>query len=228
MGQYFVDVWQGDLQVVDNKLQSMAELLSDGERSKADGFSTLRARNRFVAVRGFLRQTLAGYLHVEPVSLQFAVGEYGKPALADGALHFNVSHTADFLLIAIANFADIGVDIEAIKPCRNLDNIAQRCFSRREYECWRSLPDGLQTQAFYRLWTKKEAFVKATGRGIAMGLERCEIGLDADGQLQAIPNEYGSAADWMARELTVDVSVCAALVTPCYRYELRQLDLDMR
>ena len=112
MEQNFVDVWCGQLTLAPENRQALEAMLSDGERQKARSFQREMMRDRYIAVRGLLRQTLASYLHVEPASLQFVLGEHGKPSLADAALHFNLSHSADTLLIAVADFTDIGVDIE--------------------------------------------------------------------------------------------------------------------
>ncbi len=227
MNQYFVDVWQASLQLSAAELQQLGGLLADSERSKAGSFSSPLARVRFIAVRGLLRQTLAAYLSVDPASLQFATGEHGKPALIGGGLHFNLSHTGNALLIAIGNIADLGVDIEAIKPQRNLNGLAARCFSDREYQAWQQLSADAQIQAFYRLWTKKEAFVKAVGRGIALGVERCELGLEKGGQLLDIPEEYAPVTGWKTHELTVENGFAAALVTRNCAYNLRQLKLEL-
>ncbi|AMK77981.1 4-phosphopantetheinyl transferase [Methylomonas methanica] len=227
VNQYFVDVWHGNLRLTATALQQLTGLLMDDERSKAEAFKSALLRDRYLAVRGLLRQTLAGYLDVEPVTLAFETGQYGKPALVGGALHFNLSHSADTLLIAVADFADIGIDIETCRPRQHLDGLAERCFSDREYRDWRQLPADARLEAFYRLWTKKEAFVKAVGRGIALGIEQCEFQLEKAGQLLVIPPEYGSASAWLVHELDVDDAGCAALVTPARRFNLRRLALSI-
>lgn len=211
MTAHFVDVWQGRLSLSADTLARLASRLSDDETLKAQAFKFPTLGDRYIAARGMLRETLAGYLAVDPAVLKFVSGPYGKPALLDEALHFNISHTADSLLIAVANFADIGIDMEAIKLRRNFDSLAERCFSDREYQGWCELPVELQAEAFYRLWTKKEAFVKAVGRGIALGLEQCEFALGSGGQLVAIPDEYGPASAWLVQELDVDDAVKPAL-----------------
>lgn len=226
MEPYFVDVWHGHLTPAPAAIQRLAGLLNEQERQKAGSFRLPAMRDRFIAARGLLRQTLAGYLRADPAGLQFDIGEYGKPGLACGSLHFNISHSADWLLIAVADFADIGVDIEEIKPRGSLDNLAERCFSEREFQGWRQLPPERQLETFYRLWTKKEAFVKAVGRGIALGIEQCEIELGKGGGLLAIPAEYGPAAGWKVSELPVDAGTCAALVTANCGYVVRQLELE--
>lgn len=179
-------------------------------------------RDRYIATRGLLRQTLAVYLPTDPASLSFAIGPYGKPELVGGGLHFNLSHSADTLLIAVANFADIGIDIEQIKSRSSLLELARRCFSGYELKAWQALPDDQQLESFYRVWTKKEAFVKAVGRGIALGVEQCEVDLQQGGKLLAVPAEYGVAGDWAINELPVDEGACAALVTANCEFSLRR------
>lgn len=225
MEPYFVDVWQGRLMLEAKVLNGLSAFLNGDERQKAQSFRLPVMRDRFVAARGLLRQTLAGYLHADPACLQFETGEYGKPALACGSLHFNISHSADLLLIAVADFADIGVDIEQIKPRGMLDSLARRCFSDREFQGWSRLPVEQQLESFFRLWTKKEAFVKAVGRGIALGVEHCEVELEKGGGLLSIPAEYGAVSGWKVSELTVDAGACAALVTANCGYVLRQLQI---
>lgn len=226
MEQNFVDVWCGQLTLAPENRQALEAMLSDGERQKARSFQREMMRDRYIAVRGLLRQTLASYLHVEPASLQFVLGEHGKPSLADAALHFNLSHSADTLLIAVADFTDIGVDIEIIRARGSLGSLARRCFSQREFQAWCLLAPDQQEINFYRLWTKKEAFVKAVGRGIALGLDRCEVELGPGGELRAIPDEYGLATDWKAIELPVHADVCAALVAENCGFSLRRLQLQ--
>lgn len=226
MAGKFVDVWQGDLQPAAETSVNLLDILSQAERQKAETFRIPVMRERYIGVRALLRQTLAGYLQTQPNNLAFKTSAHGKPYLACGSLHFNISHTADRLMIAVADFADIGIDIEAIKPRSSLDSLAARCFSSRELHDWQQLPLEHRSAAFYTLWTKKEAFVKAVGRGIALGLEQCEVQLQAGGQLNAIPTEFGVASDWRVTELGAAEQYAAALVTPSYHFKLRQLSLE--
>ena len=224
----FVDVWQGRLPSDPETTACLLTMLSEPERQKAESFRIPVMRDRYIAVRALLRQTLAGYLQIPANSLVFKTGAHGKPYLACGSLHFNLSHTADRLMIAVADFADIGIDIEIIKPRSSLDSLAARCFSSRELHAWQQFQPEQRPAAFYRLWTKKEAFVKAVGRGIALGLEQCEVDLQPGGQLQAIPAECGVAADWLVTELSIDSLVCAALVTRHCKFSLRSLGFDRK
>lgn len=226
MNGNFVDVWYGRLPAVPETSTRLLAMLNETERQKAQSFSMPLMRQRYVAVRALLRHTLASYLHEEPVKLSFETNVHGKPHLACGTVHFNISHAADILMIAVANFANIGIDIEVIKPRSNLESLAARCFSTRELKDWQQLHPEQRPAAFYRLWTKKEAFVKAVGRGIALGLEQCEVSMPLGGQLCAIPVEYGAAVDWQITELSIDPPACAALVTRNCDFSLRRLILE--
>ncbi len=223
MTGYFVDVWHASLACDGARLAELRRVLSDAERERARSFSNERARERFIAGRGFLRVTLADYVRCEPAALQFAIGEHGKPFLAGHALEFNVSHSGDCWALAVSDLDTVGVDVEIIKARAGMRGIARRCFSVGEFEHWLTLAPDEQELAFFRLWTIKEAFVKAVGRGIALGLERCEVDTaDYRGFVQ-VPVEFGSASAWVARELALDSAVCAALVTPNREYEFRCL-----
>jgi len=157
--------------------------------------------------------------------LQFDIGEYGKPRLISDSLHFNLSHTDDHLLIAVGNVPDIGIDVERVNQRSNLAAIVQRILSKDELHQWRQLSPDQQLDAFYRLWTKKEAFVKAVGRGIALGMELCELEVEQGGQLIAIPSAYGVVSDWQVTELAVPSGLSAALVARrcCFKLARKEI-----
>ena len=226
MRHRFVDVWQADLNQDAICLSKLTAVLNDRERQRADTFQQPPLRNRYIAVRAITRHVLASYLFAQPADLQFTLGEHGKPALISDSLHFNISHTDHLLLIAVGDLPDIGVDIELIKTRSNMDGMAKRCFAESEFHFWQLLPEPLSQETFYRLWTKKEAFVKATGRGIALGLNRCEVEPQIAGQLISIPGEYGMASDWKITELPMVAGISAALVTPNSEFALGHKTFD--
>lgn len=223
MSGHFVDVWHGSLACGAGRLDELKRFLSDGERDRARALSNERARAHFIAGRGLLRVTLADYLRCDPAALQFATGAHGKPFLVGHVLSFNLSHSGDYWVLAVADLDAIGVDVETIKPRNGMQAIARRCFSANEFEQWISFPPDEQRRAFFRLWTIKEAFVKAVGRGIALGLEHCEVDMADYRGLTDVPAEYGPASAWGVRELSIDASVHAALVTPSRDYVFRSL-----
>lgn len=224
MTEYFVDIWQGSFNAKRERLAELRAVLSEEELSKASGMLREQARMRFIVARGLLRCTLAGYLQRDPRELQFVIGEHGKPALAGHDLAFNLSHTEDSLLLAVSNLQTVGVDVETVRPRKSLREIARRCFSAREFAHWQQLPPAEQTRQFFRLWTIKEAFVKAVGRGIALGLERCETDIDNPDGFSVVPEEYAPASAWLASELEQGDQLAAALVVPNCRYALRRLE----
>lgn len=222
---HFVDIWQGALTEDHGILQGFAELMDKNEQTKAASFKNSMLRDRYIAVRGLLRVTLAHYLATDPATLQFSFGKHGKPALIGHQLYFNLSHSANTLAVAISDQDNIGVDIEQIKQRNGLQEIAERCFSKLELNHWNRLPESLQHQAFYQLWTKKEAFVKAVGHGIALGLSECEVDLSEGLSFVQVPGEYGSAKDWKIVELSIDAGFCGALVLPNQDFAITHYDL---
>lgn len=209
-----VDVWIGSLQRDNVSLSKFAEFLSREERQHLSAIRSLNMQCRYIAVRGLLRVTLAHYLAVNPADLQFIRNLYGKPALSSNLLYFNLSHSADCLAIAVSRLENIGIDIERIKPRNGMPGLAMRCFSAAEYEFWSDLPAERQLTMFYQLWNRKEAFVKAVGRGIAVGLAQCEV-LMPDGQeFLSIPAEFGMASDWRIAAFSPAEHFSGALVAP--------------
>lgn len=223
----FVDIRLGVLPTNPSLSDRYAGLLDQQELDKAETFNNPLMRSQYIAVRGLLRSILAEYLPAKPGDLQFTYGEYGKPALLGHDLNFNLSHTSGKLAIAVSDLKHIGVDIEEIRSRKALSELAKRCFSTREFSAWNCLPASQQLQTFYRLWTKKEAFVKAVGRGIALGLVQCEIDMQSGLDFVNIPQGYGQAQDWKIIELAAEPGFCGALVVPNVIFTLRQYRLDV-
>ena len=223
---HFVDIWQGALPMNPGRLNSLTSLLHEDEKEKAKTFKIPLLRDRYIAVRGLLRLVLADYLDIEPIELQFVTGEHGKPALIYHQLYFNLSHSSDLLAIAVSDLQDIGIDIEQIKPRKGLHDIAKRCFSKLELYHWSQLQENQQKQLFYQLWTKKEAFVKALGHGISLGLAECEIDLTDGSSFSKLPHGCGSINDWKIVELPIWPDICGALVTPNVEHSIKQFTLD--
>lgn len=165
-----VDVWafDGESDVAD--LSQLDATLSDDERARASRFRLERDRRRFIRVRGALRTLLGTYLAVLPAELTFEYGAHGKPALAggyQGALKFNVSHSQGLALMAVSRDVEVGIDVEGIRPMPDAAEIAARFFSPLEAAELQAVPAVSRTEAFFACWTRKEAYLKAVGRGLA-------------------------------------------------------------
>jgi 4'-phosphopantetheinyl transferase len=155
--------------------------LSPDEMARADRFHFVNDRNRFVVARGLLRELLGNYLQQNPASLSFSYGQHGKPSLsgeyAASELCFNLSHSAGLAVYAIARGRNLGIDVEHIRPESAGDEIAERYFSAREASDLRTLPPEAKVEGFFHCWTRKEAYLKATGMGLQIPLESFAVSL---------------------------------------------------
>ena len=175
-------VWQTLLDLPDVVERHLETYLSKDERDRADRFHFPHDRAHFVAARGALRHLIGLYLNRPPQSLDFHYGPKGKPALQDPSidLQFNVSHSGGRALIAFASQRAVGVDIERVRPETPVEEIAERFFSVREVEVLFDLPASERRAAFFRCWTRKEAFIKARGDGLSLPLAQFDVTLTPD------------------------------------------------
>ena len=174
-----VDVWTASLEPPAPLGTHLGGYLSPDEQERADRFVFPRDRNRFVAGRAFLRLLLGQYLGTEPRDLRFSYGPNGKPALADerNDLRFNLAHSGELAVCALARGCDLGVDLEYLRPIRDAESVARSAFSPREVARLESLPEPERLRAFYEAWTRKEAFLKALGHGLARPLDSFDVTL---------------------------------------------------
>jgi 4'-phosphopantetheinyl transferase len=157
----------------------LGALLSPAEQATAERFRLVEDRNRYVIRHGLLRLILGRYLEQRPSAIEFQHGAYGKPGLRmDGAgphIFFNTSHSAEIAICAITSACPIGVDVERMREIPEIEGIARQFFVPNETRTLMALPAESRMQAFYNCWTRKEAFLKATGEGIAESLAKVEV-----------------------------------------------------
>lgn len=175
-----VHVWQTSLRPDGSRLSRLRALLSSEERARAQRFAVEDGRLRFIAAHGTLRTIVSRYVRERPATLTFITGRHGKPALAGprgsvAAVRFNLTHSHEIALIAIARSREVGVDIERIRDDVESLQLAERFFSRSEFERLRHLPADQAHRLFFSLWTSREAYLKAIGIGLSLGLDRCEV-----------------------------------------------------
>jgi len=154
-------------------------VLSPDEQARAQRFRFARDRRRFEVGRVALRQLLASRLGTAPAAVVLSSIGHGKPVLApvSGALHFNLSHSAGFALVAISPTAAVGIDVEGVGELADAAGLAQEHFSAAEHAEWLSLPQPQRARAFLRGWTRKEACLKAWGIGLSMSPRQVEVGI---------------------------------------------------
>ena len=220
-----VHIWFNALDLQGAELARREQYLSPDERARADRLLDRRTRDRFVAGRGFLRETLARYLGLKPVDLHFAPEEHGKPGLAgSGSLSFNLSHADDCAILAVAFDRAVGIDLERMRDDLQFREMAQQFYSSRERTELFSLPRDRQRAAFFRCWTRKEAYLKGCGSGFSQPTDSFDISL-LPGHPPALI-EHRSAPGEVSRWTIVDIPVpegyCAALAVeggyPLIRY----------
>lgn len=160
----------------------LAALLSGAERQRAARFRFAYLAERYVVAHGRLRQLLAAQLGIAPKDLEFAAGPHGKPRLAGRAagsgLQFNLSHSGEWGLVGWARERAIGVDIELRREMRDEAALVRRYFSPAEIAAYEALPAARRQEGFFNAWTRKEAYVKAVGRGLGLSLSSFDVSLE--------------------------------------------------
>ncbi len=191
-----------------------AEVLAPPERERADRYRFEHLRTAFVLARGALRLLLGCYLHAPAAGIRFEYGLRGKPALPSGhGLHFNTSHSGGLALFAFTLGCELGIDVEWIRPLDDLQNLARRFFCAEETADLLALPAEHQVQAFFRCWTRKEAYVKATGDGLAVPLDdfRVELRPGEPSRFIHIGGDAGATEAWTLHALEFGPDYAAAL-----------------
>lgn len=194
-----VTVWTVRLDAPVEFLAPAEKILSPDELTKAKSFRNDQARRNYVLAHAALRRVLGAALKTNPATIQFRNGLQGKPTLAGaatGGWEFNLTHSGDLALIAVAQGAEVGIDVERARPMSEALRLAERFFTAAEHAALRALPVTDQTAAFLNLWTRKEAFVKATGWGIMDALTRFEVSLEAEARVLSIDGDARTAAQW--------------------------------
>jgi 4'-phosphopantetheinyl transferase len=210
-------VWTVALDQPPTPLNLLARTLSADELERAGKFRFPRDRDRFMTARAMLRAILARYLGRDPVSVAFTYGPQGKPAVHGSAgeieLGFNLTHSEDLALIAVTYGRPVGVDLEGVRPFEDVKDVPARIFSPRELAEFQSLAPSHRATAFFSAWTRKEAFVKATGLGFSTEVAEVEVTF-APGQPARLVRLHGTTeavTGWTLRELIAPPRYAAAV-----------------
>ena len=201
-------------------VRRMYALLSPAERVRAARFAFDRDRRTFVMSHGILRRVLGTVCHENPARLRFRQGLRGKPYLVDAppGLQFNLSHTEGFCLVGVTRGAAIGVDVERVRATDDMAALVRQCFSPAEQREYEALAAADRCRAFFKGWTRKEAFIKAIGDGLSYPLESFDVSLapEQPARLLAIGGSPKSAAEWTmdALEPAPDVQAAVAVAAP--------------
>lgn len=212
MDDRIIRLWHGDCAATDPNIPHYWQILDPSEQQHALKLVNKNIKCRYIEIRARLRILLGDVLNTQPDKLRIQKTAYGKPYLIDyPELGFNLSHTANKLIIAIAYHCDVGVDIEFCKARTSLAGLVEKCFAEEEKHFWYQLAETEKTRAFYGFWTRKEAFVKAVGRGISLGLNRCVIDPLKPSELLRIPDGFGQTSEWFIQDIDLGESICGAV-----------------
>ncbi len=222
-----VQIWTARLESFSSaEIEELGGLLDSAEQTRAARFHFPRDRRHYVASRGLLRRLLGAALELPASTLLFEYGAQGKPALAaaslpDRILRFNLAHSSGWAMFALAWDREVGIDLESATRLKRdinaLPGLAARVLSQRELAIWQRLPDdAARDAAFLRAWTRKEAYVKATGKGLFDELQNIEVALDAARpesalKLRSIPQEGDIVRHWVLHDLSAPDGFAAAL-----------------
>ena len=213
-----VHVWLACLDGMEGCRTGFEHILSVDELERARQFRFELDRSRFVKSIGVLRSILGQYLQVNPKRITFGREKYNKPVLSgpldrDG-IHFNMSRSKGVALYAFSKNHILGIDVEKKDALPDLDWMVRHFFAPCEIHEYFTLPVMARTDAFFRCWTRKEAFLKATGVGLFRPLSSFSVSLRREEpcRIKDIFDERETATEWIARDVPVSGGYAAAIV----------------
>jgi 4'-phosphopantetheinyl transferase len=226
-----VHIWRVGLDWSPVRMRAFNAILSSDEQQRAERFHFAVDRVRYVVGRGALRTILARCMNVNAADrLRFEYGAFGKPQLAGGSaeipLQFNLSHSGELILIALATGRAVGTDVERVREDVEVERIAASFFSPQEQRDLQSLPARLRVQAFFDCWTRKEAYIKAVGNGLSLPLDQFDVCFlpGQECRLLATRPDPAEARRWVIRALDVGPDYRAAAAVEGAGWQLKMWD----
>lgn len=229
LGRDQIHVWRTKLDRPLQDAHGALPFLAEDERVRAMRFHFDNHRRDFVVARTFLRSVLARYLDQGCAQIRFEYNTYGKPAIAapkrGAPLFFNLTHSHHLALLAVTEQADVGIDVEFIRAVD--DGLAERYFSLSEVAGLRTLPRGLQNEAFFNCWTRKEAYIKARGEGLSLPLDEFDVSLAPGTPAAILEVRNGEdASTWRLEHLKPGPGYVGALAIQALESELKFWDWE--
>lgn len=203
-----------------NNLDNFNDLLSEEEKTRANRFYFEKDQNNFTISRGLTRLILAKYLNIDPKHIIFSQNSFGKLNLENKKLKFNLSHTKELLLIGVSFDTELGVDIEKIREISVYQDIVRRFFSDNEIKSFFLQPESKYQESFFTIWTRKEAFIKAVGRGLNIPLNSFDVSVTEKAELLDVRLDDQKKESWKLYNIPTKKNHKASLVTQNKNFEL--------
>ncbi len=207
-------IWHASQDFSSDKLEYLKAILSFDEAKRAEKFIFDKDHKNYIAARGLLRILLSNYLNLDPEEIKFSYNKYGKPILDnDRNLKFNISHSGSKFICGITIDKSIGVDIEKLRAVDNADEIVESNFSESEKLEYKCIPDRLKQKAFFAFWTRKEAYIKAIGKGLFFPLNDFSVSImpDKPAKILHFKNDLQKISEWTIEEINLSKEHVAAV-----------------
>ncbi|MCT7951979.1 4'-phosphopantetheinyl transferase superfamily protein [Ancylothrix sp. C2] len=219
-----IHLWKAFLNQPAAQIQQLSQTLSADEIARANRFHFEKDRNNFIVSRGTLRIILSRYLNLPPQNLKFTYSKQGKPALhTETQICFNLSHSHQLALYAITLNKEIGIDVEFVRPITEAENIVKNYFSDKESALFNTISIAHQTEAFFNAWTRKEAYLKATGQGLIQPLNEIEVSITPGepAKLLSISGDTQKAGRWTLTHLIPHPSYIACVAISAHNLDYK-------
>lgn len=187
--EHQVHIWLAHQPTVKHQAASLRQWLSSSDLERAERYLFQKDRDRFILSQGILQVLCSSYLGISPLIVSFTKNPYGKPGLLDSNLYFNLSHSGEWIIYGFGRKPFIGIDIEQERPIENLHSLVGYYFSPAEVRAFTRESADRQLTAFYRGWTRKEAYIKAVGMGLSLSLHDFDVSLDETPRLLSTQHE---------------------------------------
>jgi 4'-phosphopantetheinyl transferase len=209
-----IHVWAVPIRPSDAVVTDFQDILSSDERERASRFCFTNLQRTFVFTRGLLRVLLSRYLSIRASEVSFQYGPRGKPMIdIEAPIRFNTSHSGETVFFAFSRECELGVDVEQIRALPDMPNIASRFFCDEEASQLASIPDCQRDRAFFQCWTRKEAYLKATGDGLSTPLDSFCVSVVPHevARIIHIGGDRSAAENWTLHDLAFSEQYAATL-----------------
>ncbi|HEY9750259.1 MAG TPA: 4'-phosphopantetheinyl transferase superfamily protein [Allocoleopsis sp.] len=224
LAQDEVHVWCMALDQEPALVEQFHATLTVDEQERAAKFYFPKDRQHFIVARGLLRLILGRYLNQAPDRLRFVYNAYGKPSLeATTSLNFNLSHSKGLALLGVSGDRELGIDLEYIRTDFPFEQVAKSVFSVPEQAILRSLPEALKPEAFFNAWTRKEAYIKALGKGLSIPLDQFDVAFvpGEPAVLRDVRGTWENGHNWTLQHLTPAPNYAGAIAVSGSGWQLK-------